>query len=166
MNVKVRKSILCSFILLPYLSGQVLLAGDQFGRLFTTPAQREHLDELRKIEPEQRVTVEEQTLVIDDVEETEEVSVDALTVRGLVHRSDGNSTAWINNSNTFEGGVASQYIIIGDIGSDKVEITIPTANKAVKLNVGETFDPVSESIKDLAEKPATTVTDPRPAAKQ
>ena len=160
MNVKNRKRILCSFILLSYLSGQALLASDQFGRLFTTPAQREHLDELRKVEPAQRVTIEEQTLVIDDVEETEKVPVDALTVRGLVHRRDGNSTAWINNSNTFEGGVGSQYINIGNIGSDKVEITIPAANKAVKLNVGQTFDPVSESITDFSETPATVVTDP------
>lgn len=152
MSMQVKKSTLCGFILLLCLPGQAMPAGDQFGRLFTTPAQRERLDELRKVEPAQRVKVEELSLVIDEVEETVEIPVDALTVRGLVHRSDGNSTAWINNSNTFEGGVASQYINIGNIGSDNVEITIPTANKAVKLNVGVTFDPVSETYKDLVDE--------------
>ncbi len=123
----------------------------------------EHLEELRNIKPEQRVKAVEEVLIIEEeVEVTEAVAVDALTVRGLVYRSDGKSTAWINNSNTFEGGLSSQYINIGNIESNTVEIIIPTAEADVKLNVGQTFDPVSESYNDLIEKPTATAMDSRP----
>ena len=123
-------------------------AVEKFGRFFTNPAQRQRLDELRKVEPEQRIQVEE-VLLIEETDEPEEVvEVDTLTVRGLVYRGEGKSTAWINESNTFEGGLSSQYINVGDIESNKVEIKIPSAEREVKLNVGESFDPVTGSYND------------------
>lgn len=124
-------------------------AVDKFGRFFTSPAQRQRLDELRKVEPEQRIQVEEEVLLVEESDEPEEVvEVDTLTVRGLVYRGKGKSTAWINESNTFEGGLSSQYINVGDIDSNKVEIKIPSAEKEVKLNVGESFDPLTDSYAD------------------
>ena len=77
---------------------------DEFGRLFTTPKQRMHLDELRKVEPKAVVEVIEEEIIIE--EEIEEIPVDTITVKGLVFRSGGKSTAWINDSNTYEGNVA------------------------------------------------------------
>ena len=135
-------------------------AVDKFGRFFTSPAQRQLLDELRKVEPEQRIQVEEEVLLVEESDEPEEVvEVDTLTVRGLVYRGKGKSTAWINESNTFEGGLSSQYINVGDIESNKVEIKIPSAEKEVKLNVGESFDPLTDSyVDEVKEKPTTEKT--------
>ncbi|NKB36380.1 MAG: hypothetical protein GKR93_04315 [Gammaproteobacteria bacterium] len=130
-------------------------AADQFGRFFTSPTERQRLDELRNGESGPNVQVEE-VLIIEEIEEEieeekEPLSVDTLTVRGLVYRGEGKNTAWINNSNTFEGGLSSQYINIGDIESSNVEIKIPSAEKQVKLGVGESFDPASEQYDDLVD---------------
>ena len=131
------------------VSGSVI-AEEQFGRLFTTPAQRQRLDDLRKVQPDQRIQIDEQIILVEEeTEESEEVKVDELNVRGLVYRKEGKSTAWVNDSNTFEGGLSSQYINIGRIENDNVEIKIPSTDTAVKVNVGETFDPVMESFKDI-----------------
>ncbi len=147
-------------MLLESIFAHSLFATDEFGRIFTTPSQRAHLDELRKTDPGLRVQIEDQPIDIEEeVVEVEEAPVNSLTVRGLVYRSDGRSTAWINDNNTFEGGVSSQYISVGKIESEKVEIKVPNANTVVNLNVGQTFDPVSESFKDLGEKSVTRARD-------
>lgn len=158
MNKQDTTGRLLYLFLLGILLEQPVVAEDQFGRFFTTPGQRTRLEELRKIEPEQRIKIDEEVLLVEEeVEETEDLPVDAITVRGLVYRSDGKSTAWINNSNTFEGGLSSQYIKIGNIESNKVEIKFPTADTEVKLNVGQTFDPVSESYWDLIDDSTSAV---------
>lgn len=126
------------------------LAADDFGRFFTTPAQRQRLEELRNAGPEEKVKiVEEDLLIVEEDEEAEEVSVDALTIRGLVYRGGEKSTAWINESNTYEGGLSSDNIQIGTIESKKVEIKIPSEDKNLKLRVGETFDPATDSSLDI-----------------
>jgi len=133
-------------------------AAEEFGRLFTTPAQRQRLDELRKVSPEQRIKIDEQSLLLEEeTEEVEEAPADVLTVRGLVHRSKGRNTAWINDSNSFEGGLSSQYIIIGTIGSDRVEILIPGSETRVKLNVGQSFDPIAEQYDDLLDNASARI---------
>ena len=151
---------ICLFILSGIFFSQPAICSDQFGRLFTTGAQRSHMEELRKAEPGLKFEIEEQVIDIEeDVEIVEETPVNALTVRGLVYRSDGKSTAWINDSNTFEGSVSSQYISVGDIEPDKVQIKVPSANTIVNLNVGQTFDPMSENHKDLLKEPTAIVND-------
>ena len=137
-------------LLLAVIVSGPVIAEEQFGRLFTTPAQRQHLDDLRIEQPGERIQIDEDIfLVEEEIEEKEEVTVDKLNVRGLVFRKQGKSTAWVNDSNTFEGGLSSQYINIGSIENDNVEIKIPSTDTAVKVNVGETFDPVKESFKDI-----------------
>lgn len=158
MRIPVRAIPCLLLLLLSLLVSGVSVASDEFGRFFTTPAQRETLEELRAIEPEQRIKIEEEELVdLEETEDEEEFPVDALTVRGLVYRQGGKSTAWINNSNTFEGGLSSQYINVGNIENNKVEIKIPSAEKNVKLNVGQTFDPVSENYQDVVRDPTATL---------
>jgi hypothetical protein len=139
--------------LLGSLCSQAATGSDEFGRLFTTPKQRAHMDELRKAEPDMEFQIDEQIVDIDEeVEVVEETPVNALTVRGLVYRSNGKNTAWINDTNTFEGNVSSQYINVKDIDPDNVKIEVPSANTVVNLNVGQTFDPVSENYNDLVEE--------------
>lgn len=68
---------------------------------------------------------------------------DAITLKGLVHRSDGKNTAWINDSNTFEGDLESQYIQVPDnkIKPDQVTIIMPDDSTNIELKVGEAFTP-------------------------
>jgi len=147
-------------VLLGNMFTQPAFASDQFGRLYTTPAERKQLDELRKKEGRIQVSVIEEVVELEEeTTDVDETPVNALTVRGLVYRNDGKNTAWINENNTFEGGVSLQYISVGDIEADRVQIKVPSANTIVNLNVGQTFDPVSEDYKDLIEESETKITE-------
>ena len=158
MRTSARPAVLAMFLSVALLLGDVALAEPKFGRFFTTPAQRERIDENRNKDPEQRVVIQqEEVFVVDDIEEEEEVSVDALTVRGLVYRKGEKSTAWINDNNTFEGGISSQNITVGEIDDSKVEIRIPSADKKVELKVGKTYDPMAEKSNDIISDTWSTI---------
>jgi len=132
---------------------------EEFGRLFTTPKQRLQLDESRKIKPKVVVEVKEEELIIE--EEVVEVPVDTITLRGLVYRSGGKSTAWINNSNTYEGNVASQYTRItqDNIKKDQVQMELPFNDANVNLKVGQTYEPETARTTDITSEPSM-VNDP------
>lgn len=132
---------------------QYAAAADPLGRLFTTPQQRKQLEELRHAQPqaELELVVADMPNPADTAPEEKPVA-DAITVKGLVTRKDGRSTAWINDSNTFEGDLSSQYLRIeaGDIRSQHVKITMPDRETAVTVKVGETYEPITGQYLDLA----------------
>ena len=124
-------------------------AKDSLGRLFTTPEQRKQLDLERNKAP---ITVEAQKkpeiIEIVEVEEPEEViEYDAIQLKGLVYRSDGKNTAWINDGNTYEGDTELSYIKIPNekITSDEVSIVMPDEQTEVKIKVGDYFDPANKN---------------------
>ena len=158
MKTSVRSVSLTMILSLVLSLSDVALAEPKFGRFFTTPAERGRIDENRNKDPEQRVVIQqEDVLVVDDLEEEEETPVDALTVRGLVYRDGEKSTAWINDNNTFEGGISSQNIKVGEIDDSKVEIRIPSAEKKVELKVGKTYDPMAEKSNDIISDTWSTI---------
>jgi len=136
-----------------FLSG--IVQAEEFGRFFTTPGQRARLDNIRNAEPEILVEIMEDDLVMEDEPLLERDPIDALTVKGLVHRKNGASTAWVNESNTYEGDIASQYIkISGDnIQQDQVLMNIEGSNSGINLKVGETYDPGSGQMQDIIDQP-------------
>jgi len=70
-------------------------AGEQLGRLFTTPEERSILDSMRKQPKDGFVgTFSVQTRDMD----TDERSGEALLINGLVYRANGRNTIWINNA--------------------------------------------------------------------
>jgi len=128
------------------------IMADDFGRLFTTPEQRQQLQEFRFRAPEPVVVNQEPELEIDIEEivlpeEPEEPElVDVIHVRGVVYRSDGEHTAWINDSNTFVGDLESQYIQVNteEIEPDQIQLTMPDNTTKIKVKVGDYFDPLSK----------------------
>ena len=120
-------------------------SAEGLGRLFTTPVERRKLDKIRIAKPKPKkveVVVEE---IIEPVvaEEKEVIIRDAITLHGVVHRSDGKNTAWVNDSNTFEGDLESQYIEIPNetIMSDNVTVVMPDNSTNVKIKVGDSYLP-------------------------
>jgi len=120
---------------------------DNLGRIFTTADERKELEKIKhtiikpkKVEVE-IVKIEE--IIEPIVVEKEIVVRDAIILKGLVHRSDGKNTAWINDGNTFEGDLESQYIQVPDdkIKSDQVTIIMPDDSTKVELKVGDVFVP-------------------------
>ena len=124
---------------------------DELGRLFTTPQERAALEKLRHQEPVKEIKTE----ITFEEPEVEEVKPDigGITVDGLVYRKNGKSTAWINNSNTYEGDFSNQYLRIntGNIEPGNVQVEIPGSVNNIKLKVGQTYDPNAEKVTDLTE---------------
>lgn len=123
-----------------------LAAADDLGRLFFTSSQRQALDNLRQQGPAEKKTPEiviEVEPEITGPEKPERPVVGGIYVNGLVYRENGKSTAWVNRANTNQGDLGHRYLDIdpGTIGPEEVEILIPSADKKVKLKVGEFYDP-------------------------
>ncbi len=143
--------LLFSFYLFSVLLVSEMAYADNLGRLFTDQAQRQQLDKLRLQKNVVKKVEEAVTIDIPDepvVEEKEVIQLEgALRLRGLVYRSDGKNTAWINDSNSFEGDLESQYIGVSDntISQDDVEIVMPDQQTRIKLKVGDAYVPESLS---------------------
>ncbi len=137
-------------LLIIILSGFIVINpvyADTLGRIFTTAVERQQLEKIRHAKPKPKkvevVEVEVEEIIEPVAVEKEIVLRDAITLKGLVHRSDGKSTAWINDSNTFEGDLESQFIQVPDskIKSDQVTIIMPDDSTKVELKVGDAFTP-------------------------
>ncbi|MBI2994660.1 MAG: hypothetical protein HYY48_10860 [Gammaproteobacteria bacterium] len=147
-------------------------AAEPLGRLFTSPQQRKQLDDLRDAIPEgeQIVAPEFRSVEPDASAVPEAASGSAITVKGLVRRGEGRSMAWINDSNTYEGDLASQYLRIdsNDIQSGGVRISVPDQERPINVKVGESYNPASGQVADLAaaEDGAAAAESPVPAVPQ
>ena len=101
---------------------------DSLGRLFFTPEQRLLLDNARR----QKVKIEEQS---------EEQAPEIVSLNGVVKRSDGHTTVWLNNRAVSDrhapGGVT---ITSQGTASDPVTFTMPQGERAVRLRVGQNLD--------------------------
>jgi hypothetical protein len=148
--MSVRQIILLAILLAPAAR---VSAGDGFGRFFTTPAERAYLDQLRDKRINQQPVVDvpkmEPAKKEKPVEQT--VPVDAIKLKGLVYRKDGKSTAWINEGNSYEGDIGSQYTRVkaGKIKPDQVSIDFSGSSSEIKLRVGQSYLPVKNAVRDV-----------------
>lgn len=77
--------------------------------------------------------------------------IPTITVNGLVKRSGGRSTAWVNGINTNDGYFEPQYIKVNPkrIGRDHVHVEVENINIGdVSLKVGQSLDPKAAKITD------------------
>ncbi len=117
---------------------------DSLGRIFTSAEERQKLEKIRsKTEEKKIVVIEEVKKIEEPIVKKEIVYRDSIALKGFVHRNGGKSTAWINDTNTFDGNLDSQLIQVPDknIKTDHVMITLPDDNTNIELRVGEAFTP-------------------------
>lgn len=128
-------------------------AADDLGRLFTTPSERAQLDEARRSAPVERTPVLE-TRTRGATEQAVDTA-SMLTLRGVVKRSDGRSTAWVNDVNTYQGdvGATHQQVERTAIAGDAVTVKLPDGQSSVTMKVGQTLDPRRAEIRDLGTEP-------------
>jgi hypothetical protein len=128
-------------------------AVEPIGRLFFTPAQRAQLDNARSQKNRATLASEQQEGA---------PAPEVVTYSGMVRRSDGKSTVWINNRSVQDreapGGVA-----VGRVRPDgALTIQVPQSSRNVELKVGQSVEVLSGTIE---EPYARRFTAPRPAAK-
>lgn len=148
--MKTRRIILLIFLLVPVTAAY---AGDGFGRFFTTPAEREYLDQLRdkKMDQQPVVNIPKTDPAKKRKPVEQSAPVDAIQLKGLVYRKDGKSTAWINEGNSYEGDIGSQYTKVntGKIKPDQVSIDFSGKNSEIKLRVGQSYLPAKNAVRDV-----------------
>ena len=137
---------------------------EDLGRLFLTPEERVQLERARH-PPPAVVAVPAPTPPIVDanlpppVDElgADQILPDApppnvppITVNGVVMRSNGQSTAWVNGQNTQDGDFSADNIRVGAPRGGRVTIVTPEHLPDVQLKPGQTYDPSTNTIVDVS----------------
>ena len=127
----------CAFALL-LAAGSAM--GADLGRLFFTPAQRAALDSARR----QSVRGEVAVVAPKPPAATPPQNV---SVSGLVRRSDGKSTVWLNDRPISEQSAAGINAAPGKT-DDRVRLTVPGTDRSVDLKVGQSVEILSGTIEE------------------
>lgn len=115
--------------------------GAELGRLFFTPAQRAALDNARK----QNIRIE----VGGDAGQPAVPVPQNISVNGLVQRSDGKSTVWLNHRAITEQQKTSGGVNITPSRKDhRVKLTVPESGRSVEIKVGQTVEVISGTIEE------------------
>ncbi len=133
------------------------LNAQQFGRFFTTAEERGRLEALRRTTPKPDETMAADAIPVAEREIPAQSppAIDRVRLKGVVYRAGGPHTAWVNNSNTYEGGLPMAYMKVakGDIGPGHVTVELPTTQDPVKLKVGQSYDLQSGLLFDVMNTP-------------
>jgi hypothetical protein len=132
---------------------------EELGRLFFTPAQRSSLDIARS----QRART---TLATERTEEQQVVPQEqTITYGGMIRRSDGQSTVWINGKPVTEREAVAGTTVVGRVSADgSVSLQNPQSGRTVSLKPGQSLELLSGTIEEgYTRKPVAP--EPKPQAK-
>ena len=130
------------------------------GRMFFTPAQRTQLDVART----QRART---TLATEKTEEvlTAAPVAQSITYDGVVLRSDGKSTVWLNNRPVNDREPAGA-VVVGRIRADGgVSLQMPQSGRTVELKPGQSIELLSGAIEESFSRKPIVQPEPKPATK-
>lgn len=124
------------------------------GRLFYTPAQRAQLDAAR--------SRKERPVAAVEAEQPQPLP-ETITYDGVVRRSDGKTTVWINNRPIYDGKAPDGVPLTSRVRPDgSVTLGIAQSDRSVNLRVGQSMEIVSGTI---AEPYGRARTSDKPAGK-
>ncbi|MDP2784357.1 MAG: hypothetical protein Q8O38_07175 [Sulfurimicrobium sp.] len=125
------------FALLPSLG---MAAEQTMGRLFFTPEQRARMDVARQ---------QERSIKFDLEQEDSAPPPANIILNGVITRSDGKTTVWINNKEQ-SGEKAGSGIAVPGRGkhAGQVSVFTPDAKRAVPLKVGQSMDMSSGQVEE------------------
>lgn len=118
------------------------------GRLFFTPAERGVLENARR----NKTKAEE--LAAAEAARPKAAPAHTVSVTGVVRRSDGESTVWVNGHpvrNQSDDGLA---VAPARSGPGHVRIRLPAGGSSVELKVGQRVELGSGRVTELAASPA------------
>lgn len=129
------------------------------GRLFTTPAERARLDQLRLTSkpPSKQELQDDQT---QEIAAPEPLAPRSVSVQGYITRSDGKKgTVWINNTPVQENDAAGEVQVKKlPQNGNQVQISIPSIGRDLNLKAGQVYVPETDSVSEdkarLSERPA------------
>jgi len=112
---------------------------EPLGRLFYTPAQRAQLDSARSQRSRAPAVAAKQ--------EPAAAVPELLTYDGLVRRSDGKTTVWINNRAIHDGRPANSLPFTSKLHADgSVKLGVTQSDQSLDLKVGQSAELMSGTI--------------------
>ena len=122
-------------LMVPFVS----TAAEPLGRLFFTPQQRATLDNARAQKTTAKIEAETEPITPPE----------KISVNGVIKRSDGQSTVWINNRPLNEKRAPSGIKIISHSADNaSVTLQLPQSSHNVDLKVGQNLDATSGQIQE------------------
>jgi hypothetical protein len=124
--------------------------GAELGRLFTTPQERAMLEKSRH-QPAPQVEKQPKRIEKKPSSVAEEVKAPPrITINGVVSRTDGTSTVWVNGMNSLDGDLNAQHIYVDSSSTrgEKVTIRLPNSPLELRLKPGETYEPSASTVID------------------
>jgi hypothetical protein len=117
-----------------------------FGRLFLTPEQRAALDNARR----NRIRAEALAATVDKKPKIPPAR--SVTINGIVSRSDGESTIWVNGHPTEGQTEDGMRVTISPGSQSDVVLREPEKGRRVRLKVGQKADLLSGRIQEPYEQ--------------
>lgn len=132
------RGLLSVLLILVSLTSQSTQAAESLGRLFFTPAQRNSLDAGKKLkDATAQAPVRRGPAVV--------------TLNGVVVRSDGESTVWVNGRTVGRNGTPSVKASASTSDPAAARIDLRDARNPVRLKVGQRFDRSTGKVKESYE---------------
>lgn len=123
-------------------SGTVLAEEAKLGRLFFTPAERAALDTQRKLAGEMA-----NRPVRKDTDAPKAPPPKMVTLNGVLRRSDGETTIWVNGQPVHEQ-FRDVDVMPGSISREGVAVQLPGSGRRVKLKVGQSVDSATGEVEE------------------
>ncbi|HSD99820.1 MAG TPA: hypothetical protein VLB72_03680 [Burkholderiales bacterium] len=135
-------------------------AQERLGRMFFTPAQRASLDVARSQRARAAVATEKSEQEATPVPQT-------ITYSGVLRRSDGKTTVWINNQPVHDRESAGAAAIVGRVRPDgSVTLQVPQSGRSVSLKPGQSVELLSGAVEEAySRRLEAPKAEPNPAAK-
>jgi len=138
-------------------------AQQPLGRLFFTPEERVRLDASRK---EALANASRPKAETPAAAPRPAPAARVLTLNGIVQRSDGETTVWVNGKPVSQRG-GGPALAPGSVGADTAGLVLPESGRRVRLKVGQSVEANSAVIEEGYKRRRTlptAVASPPPAA--
>src|SRR4249920_3593014 len=145
-------------VLLTALGTPGIAQEPSLGRLFLTPEQRATLDNARR----NRIRAEALAATVD--KKPKIPAARSVTINGIVSRSDGESTIWVNGHPTEGQTEDGMRVTISPGSQSAVVLREPEKGRRVRLKVGQKADLISGRIQESYEQRRVAVPPPPSSA--
>ena len=132
--------------------GQLALAAEPIGRLFTSPAERSNLDYLRQTKKKLivAVTMDAPAESVESPAAAPVLLPEAVNLQGYVKRNDGKQgTVWVNDQALQENS-GNKDVQVGKLseGSNRVPIKLSANGRRLNLKAGQVYDPENNRVRE------------------
>ena len=144
--------ILLSIFFSQLVFGQLALAAEPIGRLFTSPAERSNLDYLRQTKKKliTPITTDAPAETVEAPAAAPILLPEAVNLQGYVKRNDGKQgTVWVNNQALQENS-GNKEVQVGKLseGSNRVPIKLSANGRRLNLKAGQVYDPETNKVRE------------------